>query len=112
MNPEFEELAERLSEELAERLSKDVAKQLGAVEQRLTARVDHAEDELKRHSTAHMESVKEEAKLAAEGYGATLGSIDRRLRRLEKKWDTKISDHDRVLDNHNDRISGLEHKRR
>src|SRR5688572_22733505 len=81
MNPEFEELAEHLS--------KEVAKQLSGVEQRLTARVDHAEDELKRHSKAHMESLKEEGKLAAEGYGATLEGIDRSLKELADKWDTK-----------------------
>ncbi len=102
MNPEFEELAERLS--------KAVAKQLGAVEQRLTARVDHAEEELKRHSKAHMESLKEAVKLAAEGHGATLEGIDRSLKELTVKWDTKITVHDLVLSNHAKRLENLEQR--
>ena len=103
MNQEFEELAQSLS--------KEIAKQLGAVEQRLTVRVDHAEDELKRHSKAHMESLKEEVKLAAEGYGATLEGIDRSLKELAVKLDTKIADHDLVLSDHAKRIQNLEQRR-
>lgn len=102
MNTDFEELADRLS--------KEVATQLGAVEQRLTARVDHAEDELKRHSKAQMESLKEEVKLAAEGYGATLEGIETSLKELAVKLDTKISDHDLVLSDHAKRIENLEQR--
>ena len=100
MSPEFEELTERLS--------KEVAAQLGAVEGRLAARVDHAEEELKRHSKTHMESLREEVKLAAEGYAGTLESIDRRLGRLEKKVDRNHGDNIRILENHNARITRLE----
>ena len=97
-------------DELAERLSIEIAKQLGAVEQRLTARVDHAEEELKRHSKAHMESLEEKVTLAAEGYGATLESIERSLKELSNKWDTKITDHDLALSNHAKRIENLEQR--
>lgn len=81
MDPQFEELAHRLKSELAG----VVAEKLDAAEQRLTARVDRAEDEFKRHSTTHMESLEETVKLAAESYGATLEHIERRLDHLHSR---------------------------
>ena len=69
-------------------------------------------DEMEHRLNVHFDRTTDLITRAAEGYGATLGSIDRRLKRLEKKWDTKISDHDRVLANHNQRISNIEQKRR
>ena len=98
MDPQFEELARKVATEVVEQLSPKLLRSLEAsMEQRMTV---------------HFERMEGLVKLASEGYGATLGSIDRRLQRLETKWDTKISDHDRVLANHNERISSLERKRR
>lgn len=78
MDPQFEELAQRLKSELAT----VVADQFAAAESRLVGQY-----------RIHAEEMKAEVKLAAEGYGATLEGIDRRLKELAVKWDTKIADH-------------------
>ena len=101
MDPQFEELAHVLKEELAHRLKTELttvlADQFAAAEGRLVAQYK-----------IHAEEMKAQVKLAAERYGATLESIDRRLEQLEKKWDTKIADHDLVLSDHGKRIEKLE----
>jgi hypothetical protein len=85
MDPQFEELAQRLKREL----TTVVADQFAAAELRLVGEYK-----------IHAEEMKAEVKLAAEGYGATLEGIDRRLTELAAKWDTKITDHDLVLADH------------
>ena len=102
MDPRFEELARKVATEVIEQLSPKL----------VTAITHSVEASMEQRMTVHFERMEGLVKLAAEGYGATLGSIDRRLKRLETKWDTKISDHDRVFANHNERISSLERKRR
>ena len=110
MDPQFEELARKVATEVIEQLS---PKLVADVSSKVAVEVAHAvETRLEGRMQIHFEQMEGLVKRAAEGYGATLGSIDRRLKRLEKKWDTKITDHDRVLANHNERISSLEHKRR
>lgn len=104
MDPQFEELAQRLKEELAQYLKSElttvVADQFTAAEGRLVGQY-----------RIHAEEIKAEVKLAAEGYGATLDAINRRLQELETKWDTRIYDHERILDVHNQRITVLEKER-
>jgi hypothetical protein len=56
----------------------------------------------------HREALRQDAKAVADGYAATLEGIERELADLNKKVDTKFSDHDLVLADHNKRISRLE----
>ena len=56
----------------------------------------------------HFEQLQGLLKVAAEGYGGTLESIDRRLDRLEKSWTRNFKLHSAVLKNHAGRIEVLE----
>lgn len=96
MDEQFEELAQRMSDDIEKQFSK---------------RFDEAERRLSEGARVHMENLGQEVELLAEGYGATLESIDRLLQRLETKWDTKIEDHDRVPKNHGKRIRKQEGQR-
>ena len=58
------------------------------------------------------EDAKDSAKKAAEGFGVTLGRIETDLADLNKKLDTKFSDHDKALGDHNQRLMTLERARR
>lgn len=49
---------------------------------------------------------------AAEGYDATLKKIERDLVELNQKVDNQLSDHGRVLANHNERLAALEPQQR
>ncbi len=64
MDPRFEELAKEIAESVTAAVTKSIETRL----------------------TIHLEGVKDQVQRAAEGYGATLESIDRRLDRLEKDW--------------------------
>ena len=86
MDPQFQELAREISEAVTAAVTE-------AVEKRLQI---------------HFEGVKDQVKLGAEGYGATLESIDRRLDRLEKDWQRNFRLHSKVLKNHSDRIDAIE----
>ena len=101
MDPQFEELARRVAAEVVAQLSPKLVSEI----------TTSVESSMEHRMTVHFERMDGLVKRSAEGYGATLDSIDRRLTRLEKKWDTRISDHDRALSNHNERISRLEQKR-
>jgi hypothetical protein len=83
-----------------------------AFETRLGQRADALEDRLEHRMQVHFERMEGLVHRAAEGYGATLESIDRRLDRLETKWDTQIADHGSVLTDHGRRISALEGTRK
>jgi hypothetical protein len=48
---------------------------------------------------------KDAARNAAEGYKATLDRIERELGELNKNVEVRLSDHDKVLANHNERLS-------
>ena len=91
----------RLAEE---RLTHQAKLDMEAVKGVMTA----AEGRLAHQAKINVEAVKEQAKLAAEGYGATLEAINRRLDRIEKAVTDDIGAHDAVLKNHNERISALE----
>jgi hypothetical protein len=58
------------------------------------------------------EDAKDSAKKAAEGFGATLYRIETDLADLNTKMDTKFSDHDKALGDHNERLMTLERARR
>ena len=100
MDPQFEELATRLASQVSDAVS--------AAEKRLSERIDDTERRLTDGARMHRENLETLVKAAADGYGATLESIDRRLDKLETKWDTQIADHGRVLADHGQRISALE----
>lgn len=81
-------------------ISADVAKQLS-----------DTRDELKHQAALNMEELRTELKKVADGYGATLESIERELAALNKTVDTKFGDRDLVLADHNRRIARLEKRR-
>ncbi len=54
------------------------------------AQIYNLEGRLEERLTIHLEGVKDQVQRGAEGYGATLESIDRRLDRLEKDWNTNF----------------------
>lgn len=58
------------------------------------------------------EDAKASARNAAEGYDATLKKIERDLVELNQKVDNQLSDHGRVLANHNERLAALEPQQR
>lgn len=84
--PETEELIRKVSAETADAIA-------NRMEHRLNVHYERTADLIKR---------------AAEGYGATLESIDRRLDRLEKKVDEGFIDHAIVLKDHEKRLRILE----
>lgn len=84
----------------------DISKQLSGFE----ARVITAVADLKDQGRINVEELKDEVKLLGEGYVATLEGIERKLSDLNTKIDTKFSDHDLVLANHNTRITKLEQR--
>ena len=86
MDPQSQELAREISEAVTAALTE-------AVEKRLQL---------------HFEGVREQVKLGAEGYGATLESIDRRLDRLEREWKRNFRLHSKVLKNHSERLGAIE----
>jgi hypothetical protein len=122
MDPQFEELARVIGQNIESRFS-DFETRFGDLEARIESRLGHFEKRIVSAVAAqldaletrvegrmqvHFERMEDQVKRAADGYGGVLESIDRRLDRLETKWDTKIGDHDSILDNHNKRITTLE----
>ena len=73
--------------------------------------VSAAERRLSEQAQANVEAVREQAKLAAEGYAATLDSINRHLHGIEAAVGIKFADHDKVLASHGDRLTALERSR-
>ena len=93
MDPQFQEVVQEINKSLDERF-------VGL------------EERLKNQAKMNMEELKTDVKWAAEGYGATLEGIERRLDDLNKKMDAKLADHDGILDVHNKRITALETRQR
>jgi septation ring formation regulator EzrA len=122
MDPQFEELARVIGQNIESRFSDfetrfgdleaRIESRLGDFEKRIVsavvAQLDALETRVEGRMQVHFERMEDQVKRAADGYGEVLESIDRRLDRLETKWDTKIGDHDSILDNHNKRITTLE----
>lgn len=65
-------------------------------------------DEIIKNVRILTEEAKASAQKAAEGYGATLKRIERKLGERNNRVRTRLSDHDKVLANHNDRLVALE----
>lgn len=115
MNPEFEELAQQITKSVTVAVNAHVTDVVTATERRLsdlvTERLDSSERRLSEQARIHTEAVKSEAKLAAEGYAATLDSINRRLDSIETVVNEKLAHHDQVLANHGERLTSLERPR-
>ena len=108
MDPQFEELAQRLKSELATVVAAELRRELATVVADQSAA---AESRLAGQFKVHAEEMTAQVKLTAEGYAGTLESIDRRLGRLEKKVDRNHGDNIRILKSHNARITRLEETR-
>src|SRR5688572_13967080 len=93
------------------RLTGHVNEQLAAAVSDLKGQARANTDELKAQAQIYKEQLREDVKKAAEGYEATLNKIDRELGELNRKFDTKFDDHDRVLADHNERLVKLEPQR-
>jgi hypothetical protein len=130
MDPQFQELAAQISNDVTDRVTASITEVVNArvieavkaAEERLAhqaqvnakalnAAFTGAERRLFEQARVNVEAVKEQARLAAEGYAATLDAIHGRLDRIEAKIDSKFSVHDAVLKNHNNRITALERDR-
>lgn len=98
MDPELQQLAGQITKEVTatvnqhvtevvtaaeERLTRRVRAELAATEQRLSNGYTAAEERLSRQAQMNVEAVKEEARIAADGYGGTVQSINDRLGRIE-----------------------------
>ena len=104
-------LETRLAASLETRLAATLETRLTAtLDSRLNERFDSFETRIEQRLQVHYERTSDLVKRAAEGYAATVESIDRRLDRLEKKVDHGFRDHARILKNHERRISALEQK--
>ena len=105
---------------LRQGLSKDLDDGFAASERRLTdnltqvivQQLETAQQHLEGRLQVHMEDLKGLVTSTAEGYGATLDRIEGDLGELNKKFDTKFSDHAKALANHNQRLGTLERSRR
>lgn len=80
-------------------------------DQSIKTHIDQFEQRAELRMQMHFENLETKVTLAAEGYGATLQKIERELADLNKKVDTKLSDHDLVLADHNRRITELKKRR-
>ena len=107
---------QRLREGLSKDLDAKLDAQFAASEQRLTQvivqQLETAQQHLEGRLQMHMEDLKGVVTTAAENYGGVLDSIKLELGEMNKKMDIKLSDHDQVLANHNQRLVTLERSRR
>lgn len=112
MDPQFQELSKQIAESVSaavtESIERRLESQLRDSEERFKEHVDKLETRIEGRLAVQFEGVKDQVKRGAEGYGATLESIDRRLDRLEKDWNRNFRLHSSVLKNHADRIDVLE----
>jgi exonuclease VII large subunit len=113
-------LRDGLSKDLRDGLSKDLDERFAASEQRLTEKLTHvivqqletAQQHLEGRLQVHMEDMKGLLTTTAEAYGGTLDGIERKLGELNQKMETKVSDHDKALADHGERLVTLERVRR
>lgn len=125
MDPQLQEAAKQIADAVERRLVARLSDRFDAFEERLESRfgtfehrvdglvamrLGEAETRLAEGAKAHAEELRDLVKLAAEGYGATLESIDRRLDRLEKKVDNGFADQARVLRQHTSEINTVKYQ--
>ena len=117
MDPNFQELAREIIQEVEARVKTHLDQFETRAEKRMQMHFETMEGRMQMHfenteerMQMHFESMEGTVRLAAEGYGATLAGIDRKLAALNEKFDKKFGDHDLVLADHNKRISKLEER--
>jgi hypothetical protein len=117
-NKDMQEQLEQLRQAISQDIDKKLDEKFAGAEKRLSDHVsrelsqqlDTATKDLKGQMQVHFEDMQDLVKGAADGYGGTLESIERQLKELSTKWDTKITDHDQVLQNHSGRLEKLERR--
>lgn len=88
----------------------DVERLIRESEGRVRKDMQDFEERTESRMKMHFEEMQGQVRLAAEGYGMNLDRIERELKALNAKMDTKFGDHEQVLINHNERISALERR--
>ena len=104
MDPQFQELASEIADAVEKRLS-------GAFEQRIKTHIDQFEQRAELRMKMHFENLDGLITGAAEGYGINLERLERELKDLNRKLDTTVADHGRVISDHSDKITKLEEHR-
>ena len=120
MDPQFQELADRIdrmagdiTQAVTESVTQSVtASVTAAINEHVTNVVTAAEKRLSEQAQINAEAVRETARAIADGYGGTLEAIERRLDRFEQTVTNSLTDHDRILEDHQGRITRLERPRR
>ncbi len=112
MDPQFDELAKQIAESVTAAVTKSIETRLDShfreTQEGVKIQINNLEGRLEDCLAIHFEGVNDQVQRAAEGYGATLESIDRRLDRLETDWNKNFRLHSSVLKNHADRIDVIE----
>jgi Skp family chaperone for outer membrane proteins len=128
MDPQFQELANEIADAVEKRLSGTLEERIkthidkseervatrvekrlsGAFEERIKEHIDKFEQRSEQRMKMHFENLEDKVTLAAEGYGATLDGINRKLADLNEKVDNGFRDHALVLTDHGERIAKLE----
>lgn len=98
--------------ELRQAIASDIDERFAASEQRLTQvivqQLETAQQHLENRLHVHMEDLKSLVTTTAGAYGGTLDGIERKLGEMNDMMETKLSDHDKALGNHNRRLLELE----
>jgi len=95
MDPQFTELVDEIEKRFDNQLNSRLAEFKTGIEERMQM---------------HFESMEDLVKATADGYAMNLDRIERKVDELNAKFDTKFDDHDRILANHNERITTLENR--
>jgi predicted RecB family endonuclease len=124
MDAQYEELAERIAQSVTVAVTRDVTEAVTknvvatvthdvtqALNEAITVQLTAAERRLSSQAQAHMEAVRAEARMAAEGYAATLDGINRRLDTIEETVTANHRDTTAILRDHNKRLTALESSR-
>jgi iron uptake system EfeUOB component EfeO/EfeM len=97
-----------VTESVTAAVTESVEKRLESHSQDIKDQINKLENRVEERLQIHYEGVRDQVKRGAEGYGATLESIDRRLDRLEHEWNRNFQMHSQVLKSHADRIDAIE----
>ena len=119
MEPQFQEIVDAINKGLDERFGtfeEKTDERFGTFEKKIIKDIDEhvaeqlgkAVDELKHQAKLNAEEMRSQVKKLADGYGMNLDRIERELKDLNSKFDTKFGEHDRIFTNHNQRITVLE----
>jgi hypothetical protein len=108
MQEQFEQLRQSLLTDIDKMLDQKLDAKLAVSEQKLGEKFAAAEKRLSDQFKIHSEDIRQIAKTTAENYGGVLEGIERRLADMNRTFDAKFGDHDRLLQTHDKRITALE----